>query len=339
MIKHISPPFNESDGVSAFGRDIDKLILALPADIKEKDIVHFEIGNGSINELWQAWNYRNRPFSQKLVLTLHDPPVVVAKPFKKFLSSSNVFIKTLRKALDLTAGKLIIRRLLKNADAVIVLNPLAKESMIKKFGLKRERAHFMHLPNLLGAPCDVKEDGSLLFFGNLAQHKGLDILIQAYKSLPSRDTAVKLIIAGGWGDNVLYRKKIEHLAGGNPTIHFTGRVSDKQLQELVGKAKVVILPYRDPGIIHASGPLVTAMAAGKPVLASDIPIFSGFIKPNQNGLLFEEGNPDDLKLKLLKLLESSEFCHQLGIAAKEYAEKEFSLRKIEQELKTVYKSL
>ena len=60
------------------------------------------------------------------------------------------------------------------------------------------------------------------------------------------------------------------------------------------------------------------MASGAPVVASDLPSFSKYLKDNENSLLFEPDNPKSLAEKVNTLLEN----HSMGekLSNKAYSE-------------------
>lgn len=337
MIKHISPAYNPSNGVSVYGSAIDTLLQDITV---HTTITHLEIGNGGYEELWQGFALRRRPRSHKLVLTLHDPPVVVAKPFAKYLPSVNPVVKTLRKALDLTVGRLVVWSVIRSANAVIILNPLAADPLVTRFGIPKNRIHYSPLlPQILVARNVSRKQSGILFFGNLAQHKGIDTLLSAYKHSGLDRLDTPLTIVGAWGDNAAYRRKVEQLAGGLQHVRFLGRLSDQDLAQQIQAAQLVVLPYIDPGIIHASGPLISVMAAGKAVVASDIPIFSGYLEDRKTGILVPAGDANELAVALAKLTADPKLCEQLGAEAKHYVETHITAKRITSDLKKVYISL
>lgn len=336
MLKHIGPKPSQSNGVYLYANKIDQIIHDKINLSPEKDILHFELGYGSHSELWKIWSMRNKLNSTKLVVTLHDPPIIVGKPFYEFISSEFLLSRAIRKLLDITLGQIVIKRVVKLANAIIVLNPLGVNLVSKQFGIDEKKVYYTPLPNLVPVHDIPTTKEGILFFGNLAKHKGLDTLIAAYQESKVKD---KLILAGGWGDNKQYRDNIEKLITQNSSITITGRISDERLSDLLARAMMVVLPYEDPGIIHASGPLISGMSAGKAVIASDIPIFSAYINNGINGLLFESGNIESLAMKIKFLANNLSELKSIENAASEFAKNEFSEQKIANKLREVYLNL
>jgi glycosyltransferase involved in cell wall biosynthesis len=97
----------------------------------------------------------------------------------------------------------------------------------------------------------------LLFVGAAQPRKGLDVLLAAHALLPE---LVPLVVAGpvGWGPAPTMSSRV----------HTVGYLSEADLRCVVAGAVAVILPSRDEGF---GLPVLEAMAAGTPVVCSDLP--------------------------------------------------------------------
>ena len=120
--------------------------------------------------------------------------------------------------------------------------------------------------DVLTAPDDSKIN--LLFFGNLNESKGVDILIEAVNML-EREIADRLnvIIAGKDFDGAVY--KIKPKEDRAVTI-IDRRLNDDELKYLYSKADYLALPYRKTS---QSGILEMAFHFKTPIIASDLPYF------------------------------------------------------------------
>jgi phosphatidylinositol alpha-mannosyltransferase len=85
---------------------------------------------------------------------------------------------------------------------------------------------------------------------------------------------------------------------------FLGRVSDERKQELLRSIALYVAPNTGGesfGII-----LAEAMAAGAPVLASNLPAFQDVLEGGRVGELFEIGDTSELALRIENLLNNPE---------------------------------
>ncbi|MEM2169185.1 MAG: glycosyltransferase family 4 protein, partial [Candidatus Bathyarchaeia archaeon] len=74
--------------------------------------------------------------------------------------------------------------------------------------------------------------------------------------------------------------------------------------------------------------VLEAMAAGKPVIASDVGGVKDVIKEGQTGLLFKPGDAEELYSKLLNLLRDDEMRKTIGKAAREFVVAEHSVNHV-----------
>lgn len=119
-----------------------------------------------------------------------------------------------------------------------------------------------------------------LFVGRLVDDKGLDRLLPVWASLPARHGAVLVIVGDG-----PRRAALESLAvslGLRAGVRFVGHRRD--VGPFYANADVFVLPSRTEGISNA---LLEAMAAGLPVVASDIGGNRDVVEDGRSGFLVD----------------------------------------------------
>jgi glycosyltransferase involved in cell wall biosynthesis len=180
------------------------------------------------------------------------------------------------------------------------------ETLVNEYGVKREKLVVTPMPSEERADkldyseacarLNIAEDAKvLLFFGNLAGYKGIELLIDAFGILARRHPEMQLIIAGGdtpglkANEGVSYLEVLQKraLMTGAP-IHFTGFVPDKDITVYFSAADLLVLPY--VAGLSSSGPLVIAMGYDCPFIASTalsrvIRLESALFKPDVDGLV------------------------------------------------------
>lgn len=143
-----------------------------------------------------------------------------------------------------------------------------------------------------GKPTETKiDDGKVhfLFFGSIRENKGLDILILAANKLVEKYSGQFVIsICGSCKNWSEYGKLIKNDECFNLVIR---RIDNGEIPNLFTTSDYLVLPYRD---VTQSGPLSIAYSYNIPVIASDHDGFKEFIKDGVTGLLFKDGNVDDL---------------------------------------------
>lgn len=149
---------------------------------------------------------------------------------------------------------------------------------------------------------------SVLFVGRLAEKKGLEWLLTAFAVGSSRDSRLRLLIAG---DGVLKEKllqlvddlKIPH------RVRFLGALPHSQLQKLYATAGMAVVPS-----IQARGgdqegfglAAVEGLACGCPVIASNTPSLIDIVKDGENGIIVRQNDTEALANALCKLAQSQD---------------------------------
>jgi len=154
---------------------------------------------------------------------------------------------------------------------------------------------------------------SVLFLGRIDEpRKGLDVLIGAAPAIIREFPDLKFLIAGP-GDSDSFRERIPEELQNN--FEFLGSVSDEDKRRVLALCEVYIAPHTGGesfGIV-----LAEAMAAGTPVLASNLPAFDRVLQGGSSGMLFTNGDCDDLALKCNDLLANPEMRKELVARASE----------------------
>jgi glycosyltransferase involved in cell wall biosynthesis len=123
--------------------------------------------------------------------------------------------------------------------------------------------------------------GYALFVGRLTEIKGVQILLDAWRGLSGR-IPLKIV-----GDGAL-RAAVESAARARPEIEWLGQQPRERVQRLMREAYALIFP----SVWYEPFPLVVleALAAGLPVIASNLGSMASVIQHGHNGLHFAAGD-------------------------------------------------
>ncbi|HKQ59013.1 MAG TPA: glycosyltransferase family 4 protein, partial [Candidatus Eisenbacteria bacterium] len=143
---------------------------------------------------------------------------------------------------------------------------------------------------------------NLLFVGRLDPRKGVQHLLAAMPEVFARTRGrARLLIVG----NSALRPRLEHSvpAALREHIHFLGHVSSADLPRWYATGDVFVSPASGNesfGIV-----LLEAMAAGVPVVATDIPGYRSVIQPGENAEAFPPGDVGALARALVRLVDDA----------------------------------
>ena len=141
----------------------------------------------------------------------------------------------------------------------------------------------------------------MVMYGYQNRYKGTDILLEALKLLPFDVLQQTETYILGKTENGLYEKYENDL----DRLHIkwiNKYVSDDLLYNTIGKADLILLPYRK---ISQSGVLLLAMSYLKPILTSDLPSFKETLEGYDSSMFFESENPFSLANKIGQYVEGS----------------------------------
>lgn len=139
------------------------------------------------------------------------------------------------------------------------------------------------------------------FIGQIAPHKGTDLLIDAFARLPRK--SAKLRIYGPEDQDADYMAKLKQSAEGHD-VRFMGTFAREQMADVLRDIDLLVIPSR----WYENCPLVllNALATHTPVLVSDVEGMTEFLEPGRNGGAFARGDVDSLHDQLLRLVSSQD---------------------------------
>lgn len=129
--------------------------------------------------------------------------------------------------------------------------------------------------------------GTVSFLGRLDEpRKGLQVLLDAWPSIQQAFPKARLLVAGS-GDIEEIRRGLPQ--PGREAVDFLGRISDEDKAAMLASSDLYVAPHlggESFGIV-----LAEAMAAGAPVVASDLEAFRAVLDDGRLGALVPPGDP------------------------------------------------
>lgn len=143
---------------------------------------------------------------------------------------------------------------------------------------------------------------NILFVGRMDERKGFRHLLRAYPYIKQRFPEARLFVVGAYQPEEIAPFERYARRYGLEDIHFIGRVSKDDLPRYYRTATIFCAPSTGSesfGII-----LLEAMAAGVPVVASDIAGYRSVLTAGEEGLLVKPGDEMAIAQGITSLLNS-----------------------------------
>ncbi|HEY7509576.1 MAG TPA: glycosyltransferase [Vicinamibacteria bacterium] len=211
-------------------------------------------------------------------------------------------------------------RVWRRAGAFVATTAGIRDAFVEAHG-PRERVHVV--PN----GCDVPEDRRfpglaaerpprVLYAGQLYPWKGVDVLVQAMALVPG----ARLVILGGLAGEVdlaRVQARVEALGLAGRT-EMPGTRPQAEVAAELARAAVVAVPFlRSAMTERHTSPIKAfeALAAGRPLVATDLPSTREFLRDGENALLVPAGDAPALAAAIRRVLEDHALAERLARAA------------------------
>jgi glycosyltransferase involved in cell wall biosynthesis len=171
----------------------------------------------------------------------------------------------------------------------------------------------------------------VLFIGRLVPQKGVENLIQAVPQIVRHNGGAKFLIAGdGWSRSFL--EGMAASTGHSDKVRFLGFIPDSERVELLMSADALVVPsvYEPFGIVALEG-----MAAGVPVVASNVGGLSEIVEHDRTGMLAYV-NPDSIAWCVNKILSDYGYSNWLIHNAKKKVDDVYSWEVVAKKVSEMY---
>jgi glycosyltransferase involved in cell wall biosynthesis len=142
------------------------------------------------------------------------------------------------------------------------------------------------------------------FLGRIIPVKGIHILMDAFNGMTGEDAELNIYGAAPVSAGYL-KNRVK-----NPRIHFRGPYDNQDVAKVLSNIDALVVP----SIWYENSPLVIheAFLAKIPVIATNLGGMAEYVKHGKNGLLFELGNVDDLRVKMTMLARDPELLREIS---------------------------
>jgi len=236
--------------------------------------------------------------------------------------------------------KLILKPVVKNADAVIALTEQMKgkieeyykrDAFVIPNGINLGEFDNLSKENLRIELRIGQDEKVIIYIGRLYPVKGVEYLIKAMNLIKNKEPNTKLILIGDGSEKEKLREMVKKLNLDDCVI-FLPQVSNQNIPKYTVASDVFVLPSLSEGFPLT---ILEAMASGLPIVTTRICGLPEIIKEGENGFLVEPANPEQLAEKILFILENDESRAKISANNKESV-KQYSWENIIDKLEKIY---
>ena len=272
------------------------------------------------------------------VLHVHEPCTPIVALAGVLLAASPVvatFHAALESSLAYEQAAWLARAVMKRIAVRIAVSEAARAFPARLFpGDYRIIPNGVSVEKYASAVGAAKVKGRVFFVGRAERRKGIGVLLHAFARLRRRLPHATLVIAGATRAQALEASRLGYgppldLAG----VEALGWVVDEEKVAQLAQAEVACAPSlaaESFGIV-----LAEAMAAGVPVVASDLPGYRAVLGDGEAGRLVPPGEPGLLADALYDLLQDDDQRRRLAAAGLVAAER-FSWSRVTDQIIAAY---
>jgi glycosyltransferase involved in cell wall biosynthesis len=316
----------------AFGRAVEEHIMTHPP----YDVVHYRSiwGGLPLTRLRHRYGYRT-------LFEVNGLPSVELKYHYPDLRDSPLIHKVREQELATLA----------HSDAIVSPSDVTR-AYLTSLGIPRHKItvirngfsphHFQPTP----LPADPASPFTLLYIGTLADWQGLETLIDAMNIVVEQGTSrpihLRIVGRGRKRQRKQLGKHIRKL-GLEEYVTIMAAVPHHDIPRLMAEASVCVAPLglNDRNVTQGCCPIkvIEYMAAGRPVIATNLPVVRELMREDRDGLLFLPNDPHDLARHIVTLLNDPERAQRMATKAAHHAHATLTWHDSEKKLVRLYEQL
>ncbi|RSL17558.1 glycosyltransferase involved in cell wall biosynthesis [Edaphobacter aggregans] len=233
------------------------------------------------------------------------------------------------------------RFVLRNYAAVVAVSDEVKQRLLKA-GVRKEKIHLIRngidlrpfdnaRPTLRG---DSTGDAALIIglVGRLSKEKGVDLFIRAAARALVEFPRARFLVLGEGPDRDKLESLIDELNIGD-SLQLLGQLDN--MPSIYASLDLMVSASRQEGLPIA---ILEGMASRLPVIATAVGDVPTVVLDGRTGVLVSAENIEALSAGIIELLRDTAKCKRLGVAARQFIEKEFSAERMTTDYLRVYES-
>jgi len=235
------------------------------------------------------------------------------------------------------------RLLARTTDVLVAISPEIRDALLDLSVGRLSQYHLVPLgldldsylavdgpPGTFRADLGVEPEVPLVgVIGRLVPIKDHATLLLALEQLPG----VHLAVVGDGELRASLEARVAEMGLGG-RVHFTGWRVD--MPAVLADVDVVALTSRNEGTPVA---LIEALAAARPVVATEVGGVAAVVRHGETGLLASAGDHERIAEAISRLLADPDLARRLSLAGREHVSHQFGARRLVEEIRAMYQDL
>jgi len=218
------------------------------------------------------------------------------------------------------------------ANAIILSTPAALEKIRDRSGYDSKThviPYGVDTDAFTASP--IPQQKVILFVGSLMQHKGVFVLLEAFRQVLRTFPDCTLLLAGS-GSETEKAKSVAAALDNPASVQFLGRVAHQDLPAVMRRCSVFCIPSFGEAFGLVA---LEAMASGRPVVGTDASGL-GYLIEDQGGRKVPVGDADKLAQSLIDILGNPSLARSMGEYNRRVAESRYAWPRVIERLEETY---
>lgn len=251
-------------------------------------------------------------------------------------------------ALSVTLDKIREMELkcLEKADAIVCPSYVIK-SFLESLGVNSNKITVIHngarLSGIEHKKPDTAPDKYIIYIGAVQPWQGVECLMKAMTFLKDKPDLNLVFCASGTKPRIKFLQRLAEKLEISDRIVWNLRIGQSEVQDWLQGASISLAPLTEceRNLVQGCCPIkiVESMAAGIPVIASNMPVTQELLEHNVTGWLVRADRPSELARAIRVLLAHPETLERISCAAKQKVLEGLTWKKSLEKLRAVYSSL
>ncbi|HEU5012661.1 MAG TPA: glycosyltransferase family 4 protein [Roseiflexaceae bacterium] len=176
---------------------------------------------------------------------------------------------------------------------------------------------------------------TILFIGQLVPRKGFDVLARAMPAVARQFPTASFVFVSHNRQSEAELRQLVAEGGVESHMQLLGSVSEDEKVRLLREADVVVAPSRYEGF---GIPIIEGMAAGRPVVTTDVPAGNELVDHERTGLLVPYNDHHALAAAIVRVLNDRALAERLGAAGRAAVRERYGADRLAADLEAWYQS-